>query len=193
MEVISDSRPVTLEYSGFFQRVIAYIIDRLIVGMIAGFLFAPFIGLLGISALSWHRFCPTYHSFSGSGGWFLSLLAFGAFGSLADCGAGAELDLFCRIGIVAAPGHSRQNDHEYSCDEHRRKPHHFLKCYRKIFRKDTFGYGFHAWLYHGCIHTEAPGAARCAGGNTGGEELAVRNSLAFFTFSSRIQTSEPIL
>jgi uncharacterized RDD family membrane protein YckC len=83
MEVISGSPSLTLAYSNFWQRVIAYIIDRLIVGMVAGFLFAPLVGLLGFSAVSWHSFIPNYHSLLDSGGWFLSLLAFGAFGSLA--------------------------------------------------------------------------------------------------------------
>ncbi|HYQ87368.1 MAG TPA: RDD family protein [Bacteroidota bacterium] len=47
-----------VRYAGFWRRVVAYIIDELILGVFSFILLIPFIAMIGLSAFSNHEFEP---------------------------------------------------------------------------------------------------------------------------------------
>src|SRR2546421_7424136 len=47
-----------VQYAGFWRRLVAYIIDELILGVFAFIVLMPFIAMIGLSAFSNHEFEP---------------------------------------------------------------------------------------------------------------------------------------
>ncbi|MBI1803061.1 MAG: RDD family protein [Ignavibacteriae bacterium] len=50
---IPQPRPVS--YAGFWKRFFAWIIDHILLGVVELFIFIPFIGMMGLGTLGWHR------------------------------------------------------------------------------------------------------------------------------------------